>query len=197
MYKLDGTRLLIKRRVPCTWRDAKALALRALGKKRARLFLTQLSNDGEATARRQVVSYKVKDEDNWAQLQGREVNGEFRFYCSGPEAVGLVRRANLRKSWEERRTQAEAAYTQRRKKLRKKKRQQKLQTPKKPKARRREDLTPQFRNGSVDWDFCIELVEQLCGVERDSKYTARQLAARALYRSVEKTDWQWAYYKYQ
>ena len=57
---------------------------------------------------------------------------------------------------------------------------------------RLEKLTPQFRNQRLFWDEAIRATAHIFGVKSDLKYTAHQIVARRLHRSLEKSGGRFA-----
>jgi hypothetical protein len=71
---------------------------------------------------------------------------------------------------------------------------------KKPKIRhqrshRHEDLTPQFRKSRIFWNEVLDATVAIFDIRRDAKHSAREIAARRLYNSLERNDWQFTQYK--
>jgi hypothetical protein len=216
-YRLENHRLLRQGRKTLSEDEAYNVVYRAFRKKlrrRVGRLVERAKQFGDATARWNFVA-NLKN-DHWVQLHLRCVNNSFSVFISGPRTVDLVAKLNdprtahvvVRKTKQEqkdaeRKERARLAALRQLKKPRKVKKKKKAkgeQTPPKPKelkqkSHRRTDLTPQFGNSCVEWDFCLDLVERLFAPVRTAKYTARQLAAKTLYDSLEKTDWQWTFYK--
>jgi len=173
-------------------------------------FFTELATNGEATLTWNFTRHNRHHDDEWVTFTALPSNdGTHMLHCVGPRARDAIERVNkalFDKSpkWLKKKLRAEEDRKsgKRRKKHRKTREKQlakeQVKKPKKtPKvaSHRLEELTPQFKKSRVFFEETLDAVVAIFGIVRDGKNTARQIAARRLYRSLEHTDYAFAIYR--
>ena len=172
-------------------------------------FFRDLDVRGEAAITWNFTRFNRHHDDEWVTFHAwRHDDGTHFLHCVGPRAHDAIERVNKAlfdktPKWLKKKLQAEEDRRAGKKKRRKKTRVKELASEqvKKPKkapkvaSHRLEDLTPQFKKSRVFFEETLDAVVEIFGIVRDGKNTARQIAARRLYRSLEHTDYAFAVYR--
>lgn len=223
-YSLLDTRVLCDGREEIGRNEIATVLKKSLNKRlrkhgRIGAFMDALDNFGQASITWNFTK-RVASDDHWATLHGCEVErlSTYHLYCIGPQAHNVLERVNvaLRQSDRKRRKKQRkrATLAQRRARVVSKRRLKKQQTllakpprVKKTKAQRRREkyaavpshqhelLTPQFRKSRVFWNEALNATVAIFQIRRDGKNTAREIAARVLWRSLEHTDYRFAQFR--
>jgi hypothetical protein len=186
-------------------------------------FLRTARQTGEATLTWGFVRKVFDVDDHQVTIHGWFSEGVFRLYCLGPQAESAVERVNKllrpslpswwnvarkRYSYKARRKREDwlRAKRQRLEKKRieraaKKSDQQKRSAvdrafvPSPISLKRNELLTPQFRKSRIFWREAIRSTVAIFDIHGNGRYTARELAAQELWRSLERSGYRFAQYK--
>ena len=192
---------------------------------RVNRFMRHVRLFGEGTHTWSFIPKVKDVDDDWVTVHGWYADGQFRLYCLGPQADAAVQRANsllgkLPSWWNtsygwhqhpyKMKVRHEHWLRAKRARLAKKRAALKLkQEAAKAKNRRakksftpapiplqcHELLTPQFKKSRIFWQEAIRATVEVFDIKRHWKYSARELAARELWGSLERSGYRFAQYK--
>lgn len=188
-------------------------------------FIRHLHLFGEASHTWDFISKVQGVDDQWVTVHGWYEAGQFRLYCLGPQADAAVQRVNaflgkLPSWWNSSYSRRHHPYKAKQKhehwrrakraRLEKKRAARKLKQEagrtknRRTKKRfssspisleRNELLTPQFRKSRIFWQEAISATVAVFALKRHWKYSAREVAARELWGSLERTGYRFAQFK--
>ena len=218
-YTLRDSTVLYDGRDELRYFEVSAAVMHALRRKLRlgrydRNFFQNLETYGEAVLTWNAVHKITEDDDHWVSLHAWALaNDSYRLQCVGPQAQHIVDKINRAlfdrtPKWLKKKIAADKWRKSKSRKFRKRKNRRPDAQPapqqhKKPKKERRravashvlECVTPQFRKSRIFWSEALDATVAIFGIRRDGKHSAREIAARRLYRSLEHTDYQFAQYK--
>ena len=148
-------------------------------------------------------------DDHWVTMQAWLIGADrYRLYCVGPQAEAVIEKINAAldttPKWLKKRIALERHRSRGELKRKKKtKAVPKRANPKAPpQAKKRkvraflpashEDLTPQFKKSRIFWNEAIDAAVAIFDIKRDAKSSAREIVARRLWHSLDKSDYQFA-----
>lgn len=188
-------------------------------------FMRHVRLFGEASHTWSFIPKVTDIDDDWVTVHAWHSSGVFRLYCLGPQADAAVQRVNsllgkLPSWWNSPYNRCQHPYKMKmrrehwlrakRTRLAKKRAALKLKQEV-AKSRNRETkknfipapvslvrnelLTPQFRKSRIFWQEAICATVATFDIRRHWKYSARELAARELWSSLERSGYRFAQYK--
>jgi hypothetical protein len=178
-------------------------------------FVGWLEQYGTAEVTWSFVPRIMSRDDHWVTVHAWVDAEGYHLQCTGPQAEAAVERANTRdrasqgrskriskrlsmrdrrerryRKSEARRADMLAARGPKSRKVRKK-----VHVPAPISYVRNEALTPQFRKNRVTWSETLTAVVAIFEVRGNGKYSARQLVAREMWDSLERSGFRFAQYK--